>query len=349
MKSFQRKKYLPALIVCVCLLSGCTKGTSAKPISRTDTAMGTIIQQNLYVTGQTSQEDGQSIAADVSALIGHLESDILSWRLETSQICRVNENAGKPGKTEIPEEFAQEMKLIFEVSEASGGALDVTIADVVRLWDIDEYAAGEKADFQLPQQEAIKKALEDTGFERVTLEGNLISLPVGMKLDLGAVGKGLACGRIEKLLKERPEVTGAVISVGGSVLTYGEKPDKTPWKVGILNPDQPGSYAGYLNLSGQWFISTSGDYERYVEVDGKRYHHIIDPSTGYPADSGVSSVTILGNDGLLTDALSTACFVLGVEDGLKLVQEYEMMALFIDQEGNLFMTDGMEKYFQEAE
>ncbi|MGN1144872.1 MAG: FAD:protein FMN transferase, partial [Acetatifactor sp.] len=138
---------------------------------------------------------------------------------------------------------------------------------------------------------------------------------------------------------------GAVISVGGSVLTYGEKPDGDSWRVGILNPFDTSENLGYLSLTGQWCISTSGDYERFVEVDGIRYHHIIDPATGYPAQSGVSSVTVLTKDGLLSDALSTACFVLGVEKGSRLAEEFDAEVLFVDKSGEMHMSKGMEEYF----
>ncbi len=169
-----------------------------------------------------------------------------------------------------------------------------------------------------------------------------------MQLDLGAVGKGLALSRILELLEEEPEVSGAVVYLGGSVLTYGSRLDGGSWKIGIADPSDPSSSVGILTLEGQWCVSTSGDYERYVERDGVRWHHILDPATGLPADSGVRSATILSRDGLLGDGLSTACFILGPEKGLELAGEYGAEVLFILDDGEFVMSEGMEAFFSEA-
>jgi thiamine biosynthesis lipoprotein len=181
--------------------------------------------------------------------------------------------------------------------------------------------------------------------DKISLENEMLSMPEGMKLDFGAVGKGLALDEILAYLTDQEEITGATVSVGGSVLTYGEKPDKSSWKVGIVDPADTSEYIGVLTLDGQWCVSTSGDYERYVEVDGVRYHHIIDPATGYPADSRVSGVTVLTKDGFLSDALSTACFILGQEEGMALAEKYDAEVLFVDKDGNISMTEGMKQYF----
>ena len=167
-------------------------------------------------------------------------------------------------------------------------------------------------------------------------------------LDLGAVGKGLALDYILEILKENSDVLGGTVSVGGSVLTYGTKPDNTVWRVGVANPENPSENIGVLYLEGQWCVSTSGDYERYMEIGGVRYHHIIDPATGMPADSGLTSVTIVTKDGLLSDALSTACFVLGREKGLELAVQYGAEALFVESDGEISMTPGMEEIFQSS-
>ena len=135
-------------------------------------------------------------------------------------------------------------------------------------------------------------------------------------------------------------------SGGGSILTYGEKPDNSSFRIGILDPAEPSRNIGILTLDGEWCISTSGDYERYVEVEGVRYHHILDPATGYPADSGVRSVTVLSQDGLLSDGLSTACFILGEEKGMALAKEYGVHVLFVLEDGRILMSPGMETFFQ---
>ena len=222
------------------------------------------------------------------------------------------------------------------------------------IWNIDEWAAGgTEADSSaavLPAQEKIAEALARTGYERLQLSEEGLSLPEGMSLDLGAVGKGIACDEIADSFDGiahagQGAIQGAVISVGGSILTYGQKPDGSPWQVAVVDPFDTAERAGVLSLRGQWCISTSGDYERYIEVDGVRYHHIMDPATGYPADGGVRSVTVVCESGILSDALSTACFVLGADEGMRLAQQYGAEALFIQSDGTYLMTAGMENLF----
>ena len=133
--------------------------------------------------------------------------------------------------------------------------------------------------------------------------------------------------------------------VGGSILTYGSKPEGGAWQIAVTDPLDPSESVGVLTLDGGHCVSTSGDYERYVEVDGVRYHHILDPRTGSPAHSDVAGVTIVTKDGFLSDALSTACFVLGQEEGQKLLEKYDAEGLFINHEGTITMTEGMRQYF----
>lgn len=305
-----------------------------------DTAMGTVIRQSIYT-------NGGDVTEEVESLITALEQDYLSWRIADSEVARINATAGTGEQTALSDELAEDFALLLQVSEKSGGAFDCSIGSVIKLWNIDAWAAGENVDVILPEAEAVEQALQNTGYEKIQWENGHISIPEQMSLDLGAVGKGIACDRIAAYLEEE-EVYGAVISVGGSILTFGKKPDGTPWQVGIVDPLHTESMIGVLSLEGEWFVSTSGDYERYVEVDAIRYHHILDPATGYPADSGVRSVTILCKSGILSDALSTACFVLGEEKGMELAESYGAEALFVDTQGNISMTDGMKDFFRKT-
>lgn len=346
MKQFFKKKALNIIIPALCMflsfLSGCT-GKQAEPSKRTDTAMGTIVSQTVYVTEQGEAE----LTEEIMSLIRNLEENMLSWRLPTSEIYQVNTRAarGEEGIS-LSGELYQIIGTCLTLSAASEGAFDISLGKVIRLWNIDEWSQNGETGYKLPAQEDISEALSHRGSDDVSLQGNSLYLPAGVQLDLGAVGKGIALQRILDYLEEQPDKPrGAVISVGGSVLTYGEKPDGDSWRVGILNPFDTSENLGYLSLTGQWCISTSGDYERFVEVDGIRYHHIIDPATGYPAQSGVSSVTVLTKDGLLSDALSTACFVLGVEKGSRLAEEFDAEVLFVDKSGEMHMSKGMEEYF----
>lgn len=341
-----RDSFFIGSILCAAVFftGGCTaegnRATQALPQQSVDTGMGTIVSQTVYAA-----EDG-SITEEILQVITDLEQNLLSWRLDTSEVYAINAQAGRQEGITLSQEMADILDRCMEVSRASEGAFDITIGEAVRLWDIDTWAGMDASwGYELPGEEQLAAAMRSTGYEKLELQGDTLFLPSEMQLDLGAVGKGIALTRVQAYLEGKDTVAGAVISVGGSVLTYGKKPDGTAWRVGIVNPEDTSENLGYLSLSGQWCVSTSGDYERYVLVDGIRYHHILDPATGYPADSGLSSVTILTKDGLWSDALSTACFILGEEAGRKLAVQFSAEALFVDHDGNISMTDGMEEYF----
>lgn len=310
-----------------------------------DVAMGTVIQQTLYAPEEAALE----VSAKSMELLEKLEREMLSWRLDTSEVYRINAAASDPDGFILSEDMALLLERCMEINENSQGAFDITLGSLTGLWDIDKWASEEAGEeFCIPSPEEVEAALALCGSERLKLEPERearvrLFLPTGMRLDLGAVGKGLALSELSDILEERTEIPGAVISLGGSILTYGAKPDGSAWRVAIINPFDTASNVGVLSLQGQWFVSTSGDYERYVEVDGVRYHHILNPETGYPAVTSVRGVSILSKDGLLSDALSTACFLLGPEKGMELAERYGAEALFILEDGELILSEGMEK------
>ena len=338
------KKFLSMMTVfaAVILSCGCGNMQPAK-IQSVDTAMGTVIQQNIYSTDKQSEA-----AEEILALLHRLEEEELSRRLDTSEVWAANEAAGKEEGILLSPELSEIIERSLEIWRQSGGAFDVTMGPVVQLWNIDGWASGEReGSFELPEKESLCDALEHCGSEKLQLDGTRLIMQEEMQLDFGAVGKGIALDRILAYLQKKEGITGAIISAGGSVLTYGEKPDGTCWKVGIVNPADTSTNIGVLSLEGQWCVSTSGDYERYVEKDGIRYHHIINPATGYPADSGGAGVTILSKDGFLSDALSTACFILGKEAGMKLAESYDAEVLFVEKDGSISMTEGMRAVYTE--
>lgn len=330
-------------------IAGC--GEAVYQYQTTDVAMGTMLSVNVY----TGQPEGEELPDRLKDKIVELEQEQLSWRVATSEVGRVNAAAGSGEPVLLSDDLQKYLDELLEVSTRSNGAFDFTIGPVSGLWNIDEGALG--GDVTIPTGAEVAEALAVTGYEKllvskesdvpaeVTSFADGIALPAGMSIDLGAVGKGIACDRMGDCL-EQEKVSGAVISIGGSIITYGSKPDGSPWQVGIVNPHDTTALLGTLTLNGEWYVSTSGDYERFIEVDGKVYHHIIDPKTGYPADSGLKSVTILCKSGLLSDALSTACFVLGREEGMALAESYGAEALFVDNDGNIYMTEQMAKIFK---
>lgn len=341
-----------ALGTLIFLCGGCGQTAASETVPRqyVDTAMGTVIRQVVYCSEEAA---GEEFSGRVMERLEELEGEVLSWRLESSEVYRVNASGGKEEGVRLSEELAEILRQCLRLFRDSEGAFDVTIGSVVRLWDIDQWAAGQReGEFEPPDPAALQQALEACGSRKLRLgegESPMLYLPEGMQLDLGAAGKGLALSEILELLEGEPRITGAVISVGGSVLTYGGKPDGSCWRVGIPDPENTSSNIGVLSLEGQWCVSTSGDYERYAEADGVRYHHILDPATGYPADSGVRSVTVLTKEGLAGDGLSTACFILGPQKGLELAAKYGAEVLFVLEDGKVVMSEGMEEFYFKAQ
>lgn len=345
MKGFFIRKSCVCLLAVSMLLGGCGRKETLQ-FTAVDTAMGTVIQQNIYAA-----REGE-YTGEIQEMIQRLEEGILSWRLKSSELYEVNLAAGSEESVELSSELSQILEQCLALSQDTEGAFDVTIGAAAQMWDIDGWASGARTEeFHVPDSSELKHVLEQCGYQRVKLQfpedGNpaVISLKKGVSIDLGAIGKGLALDRIREYLETEASVTGAVISVGGSILTYGEKPDDTPWRVGIMDPFDTSRNLGVLTLTGSFCVSTSGDYERFVEAGGVRYHHILDPSTGYPVDNELTSVTVVTERGMLSDALSTACFVLGWERGLVLAQQYGVEALFVEKDGSIVMTPGMEQLF----
>ncbi|HKM34830.1 MAG TPA: FAD:protein FMN transferase [Lachnospiraceae bacterium] len=326
------------LFAIIAFVTGC--GLKQAQFTAVGTAMGTVITQHI-------DTKGENITGNIMDIITSLEQDCLSYRISESEVGNINAQAGSGNFIALSKELNADLTTCFDVSVKSEGAFDITVGPVTRLWNIDAWASGENTEQKIPEPEQISNVLSQTGFDKIEYVNGNILLPEGMSLDLGAVGKGIACDRIADYLDTK-EVKGAVISVGGSILTYGEKARGVPWTVGIVNPQNTVSSIGTVSVSGEWYVSTSGDYERYMEVDGKRYHHIIDPHTGYPTDSGLSSVTIVCKSGILSDALSTACFVLGEKEGMELADYYDVAVLFVNTEGKLVMNRAMETIFRQT-
>ena len=278
--------------------------------------MGSVVTIKLYGDDTFKKLDVTKNGID------NLEK-IISRKLETSAVSLLNKNGTVQNAV-----CAEIIEKCRKISELSGGAFDLTIGPLSSLWNFDE-------DVQtVPDKEKIQKALALVDYRKVQTDSKSVSLAKGQSVDLGAVGKGAACDAAKAYL-EKSGVKGAVVSVGGSILAFGKRNkagDK--WRVAVRHPRKENAYIGVINLS-EGFVSTSGDYEKYFEKDGIRYHHILNANTGYPADSGLSSVTVVCGSGLLSDALSTACFILGEEKSKPLLDEYSAAAVFVDKQLNV--------------
>ncbi len=301
---------------------------SSRPVEKTGFAMGTVISQKLYGADSSDMDN-------ILGIVKELDTQMLSWREEGSELAKLNRDHTR----KLTGAFAGYIKNSFSLANASHGAFDPTLRPLISLWGIE----GDEP--RVPDQYEIDVCQKQIGYEKVTLTDADITLHEDMALDLGAVGKGIALDEVYQYL-DAHAVRAAVIAVGGSVLIYGDKPDGN-FKIAIRDPDsENGAAMGVLSLSGTHYISTSGDYEQYFEENGVRYHHILDRRTGFPARSGLRSVTIVCNNGLYSDGLSTACFVLGYEDSRNLLKEYHAEAIFIDDTGNVIVTEGLRNAFQ---
>ncbi|MDE6026143.1 MAG: FAD:protein FMN transferase [Lachnospiraceae bacterium] len=304
-----------------------------------DYRMGTSVSVTLY--GEHAEEN---------ALLAFGCIDELDGSVLTSQIEELvsNYKAGEPYKVERKLFGALYQALL--ICADSGGALDVTIEPLNELWAID----GKYGEFKIPDNKEIEHALSNVGYESMKAytendDCYVVFDKAGMKLAIGAIGKGYALDIVRDALIENG-VEGACIVAGGSILVYGNKPDNEAFTVGIRNPrGSMDDMIGVLTFKGDadMCISTSGDYEKYVTVDGKRYHHILDRRTGYPSEGALMSVTVVCKSGLVSDGLSTACFILGYEASLDLLKKYDAEAVFIDKDGNITVTDGLKDIFSE--
>ncbi len=303
---------LAAVIVCDSLLN--------KTVSDTFLAMNTTV--SIELTGVKSNNALTKIKQEIL----RLDEKLLSRTNRNSEIYAVNN-----GKTEVSDELAKILKDLKQLEKDSSGAFCVGVAQLTDLWGIGTDSA------RVPDEKEISAAIENCSDWQI--DGTTVYLPENVRLDLGAVGKGIACDYAYDILSSF-DCNESVVAVGGSVLLYDTDP-KTSFKVGIRDPlGQANEYCAVIDAAPDC-VSTSGNYERFFEDEnGNRYHHIFDPSTGYPADSGLLSVTVITQNGMVSDALSTACFVLGIEKSLPLLEKYNAEAVFITTDKKIITTYG---------
>jgi len=314
-------------------------------------SMGTSISATLY------GDDLVDAFSEVMEEIDRLDTEYISWRNEESELGKLNANYVLGEEYLLSKTLYDAIFLSWQICEDSNGALDITIRPVADVWNIEE---SDSESFEIPELADIEDSLSLVGYEYISLDdskcvekevagGEITIAKDNMIIDLGATGKGYALDIIRNCL-DTISVKGACISVGGSILVYGKKDDGSSWRVGIRDPQGASDeMIGYLEFPAgtNICVSTSGYYEKYFMVDGVRYHHILDRSTGKPADSGLASVTVVCENGLYSDALSTACFVLGYEQSFELLEKYDAEAIFIDEDNNIILTEGLIDIFTE--
>ena len=317
------------------LLAGVLSGCSAPSEEMQQPVERSLFAMNTYMTFTVYGEDAQAALQEAEECIQQVEG-LWSVTDEDSEIYQANHSGGQP--VTVSEETAEIISFALELAQRTGGALDPTIYPVLTAWG---FTTNSK---QVPSQQQIAQLLEQVGYDRIRLNGTELTVPDGMELDLGAVGKGYTADLVTEILR-RHGVTSALISLGGNIQAIGSRPDGSDWRLGIRAPWESGNL-GVLTVSDAAVV-TSGGYENYFDDEqGNIYWHILDPSTGYPADSGLQSVTIVGREGKMCDALSTALFVMGAQSAEQYWREnggFEM--LLVTDSGEILITEGIAENF----
>lgn len=357
-RSHSRFFYLILCTVLVCpmlLFTGCENITDAdtsitgnEPISISSIKLNTAVQITIY----DSQD--KALLDDCLALCDKYEL-VFSRTNEKSELYKLNHRkdtsdkdpnadgqttpypvSGTADTWHISEDLASLLSQGLSITRESDGAFDIAIAPLTSLWDFTA------EDPKVPDDAAIQKVLPLCSSDGVTIDGQDITLPSDdIQFDVGAIAKGYIADRLKDFLVKKG-VNSAIINLGGNVLCIGSKPNGTPFKIGIQKPfaDRNETEA-VMDIAGKSVVS-SGIYERCFKQGGKLYHHILNPQTGYPYDNGLISVTIISDQSVDGDALSTTCFALGLEDGLKFAEKKGVQAVFITEDYELHYTDGFQ-------
>ena len=329
MKKFAEKLY--GLLAAVCVFGIC--GCDAAPAY--NSALGFYLDAVITISGYADKE----ILEGAVALCGEYEK-IFSRTVKGSDVWRINHGEGSPVR--VCGDTAELLTIALEVCEKSGGALDITIAPASDLWDF-------KADEpEIPDSGELSSAAELVDYTKLKLEGDMVTLPAGMAIDLGAVAKGYIADKAAEYLKEKG-VESAILNLGGNVVALGCKPDGSKWSIGIQDPEKENGRAGYSVLVADESVVTSGIYQRGFDKDGVRYHHILDRATGWPVQNGLASVTIIADSSAMADAMSTACFVLGRDMGMSFAEEMGVQAVFIGTDGKVSCTPALEGKLEKTE
>lgn len=319
------KRVLAALCTLM-LLTGCAPQAAQPAAERTFFAMDTVMTLRLYEGGD------EALLREAEGRVRALEG-LLSVTDQDSEVYTLNHT----GAAELSPETAALLSSALELCGRTEGALDISIYPVLRSWG---FTTGE---YSVPNDEALAALLPMVDYTRIELEGDAATLPDGMEIDLGSVAKGYTGAALAEFLREGG-VTSALLDLGGNIQAVGARPDGSPWRVGVRNPEGEGNI-GVVEVADQAVI-TSGGYERYFEEDGVRYWHILDPETGKPARSGLLSVTVVGDSGVMCDGLSTALFVMGREGAIEHWRAHrDFEAVLVSEDGSVTITPGLEGRF----
>lgn len=326
---------LGLVMIMLMLCVGCKSSINAekivadKAVTENEFLIDTIVSITLY-------GDDSKYMGEMFQLVKKYDQ-ILNSHDKDSEIFAINSRENSNMSIEIRELIERSMYY----SKLTDGLYDITIAPLVDLWDI----ANEPT--SIPTEMEITDALKLVGYNNIELNENEINFKKeNIKLDLGGIAKGFIADRMIDYLKEK-NVKHGVISLGGNIYVLGEKETGVDFRIAVQDPDEVrGGRIGVLSASNVSIV-TSGIYERFVEIEGVKYHHMLNPYTGYPENNELKSVTIVSQNSMDGDALSTSTFLLGLDDGWKLINSLdEIEAIFITKDENVYVTTGLEKSFK---
>ncbi len=286
-----------------------------------DTVMSfSIISRNAEKNMQKAYE--QIVAYDAA----------FSAHSEDSEVSEANHSSGN--SIHVSDELAEQINTALKVSKMTDGAFDITVLPLMKLWGFYN------RNYTVPDETSIANTIKLIGYEKIRLEDNMLYMQEGTQIDLGAVSKGFAGQKAAQLLMDLG-VDSGMLSLGGNMQVFGLNSYDSVWNIAIQDPYDESAYVGIIHNT-DCSIITSGSYQRYFEENDKIYHHIIDPHTGYPAESGLVSVTIIADDGTYADALSTGLFVTGLDKAVEIWKEYrDFEAVFITENNTIYITEGL--------
>ncbi len=327
MKKYAKIAVAISLIASLIALTGCTP---AKPEQKSQFMLNTTCTITVY--GKNAAQ-----IIDEAFALGVEYDNLFSTAIEGSDIYRINHAGGKP--VTVSDDTVQIIKDSIHYSEISDGLFDITMGSLTSLWDFPG------ASHIVPPADVIAADLKTVGYKYIKIEGNTVTLlRPGAQLDLGAIGKGFIADRLSDFLKSK-KVQGAIVNLGGNVITVGEKPKIKTWIVGIQQPFADRNETIATVTVGEKSVVTSGIYERsFTAPDGKFYHHILDPRTGYPVENNLSAISIVSDLSVDGDGLSTTCFLLGIEKATALIESLPNTdAMFITKDNKVTLTSGFGK------
>jgi len=305
------------------VITGCRK---QEPFRETMFLMGTLVEIAAY---PDTREVRDAVALAFRRM-EKVESLADQWE-EDSPFARLRRGEG----SDLSPEMLQVLEVALKVARMSSGVFDPTMGELVDLWGF------ERGSHRVPGSDRISEAMASMGYERLSMSGGGVKVngqPVW--LELGGVAKGYAVDEAVRVLK-KSGVRAGIVNAGGDLRAFGKKPGGKPWRIGVQDPDDPQGMVGVLTVEDA-AVATSGDYERYFEVDGVRYHHILDPATGRPSRSGVRGVTVVAPDCVLADALATAVFVLQQDQGRELLgRQNDVEGAWVLEDGRILTTPGI--------